>query len=117
MCILHNEACCYYRASDLVTSSRYIEGVIYNLNAYVESADNSLANSSHSERSKKSEDFVVATVEKKTELVHYYLKYCTINSQAKNRIIALDAGKRTIQVLRSVLSDAKEHPILCNDGS
>ena len=66
MCILHNEACCYYKAADLVTSSRYIEGVIYNLNTFVESVDNSLANSSHSEqRSKKSVDLVLGTVEKK----------------------------------------------------
>jgi hypothetical protein len=24
VCTLHNEACCYYKASDLVTASRYI---------------------------------------------------------------------------------------------
>ena len=83
----------------------------------MESADTSLANSSHSERSKKSEEFMVGTVEKKVELVHYYLKYCTINSQAKNRIVALDAGKKTIQVLRAIVTDVREHPALCNDGS
>ena len=31
----------------------------------------------------------VAEEEKKMELIHYYLKYCTVNSQAKNRKVAL----------------------------
>lgn len=36
------------------------------------------------------------------------MKYCTINSQAKNRIVALDAGKRTIQMLKSLFTDFKD---------
>ena len=49
--------------------------------------------------------------------MHYYLKYCTVNSQAKNRPAALEAGKQTIQVLRGVFSDLKEHRALLSDSS
>jgi len=44
-------------------------------------------------------------LEKKMELVHYYLKYCTVNSQAKNRKLALEAGKKIIQILKALLPD------------
>lgn len=109
MCTLHNEACCYYKASDLVTASRYIEAVIFNIKSHLDSVDTSPSHSSASDqhRGKKTDELLFVTVEKKIELVQYYLKYCTINSQAKNRIVALDASKRVIQVLKSLFADIR----------
>lgn len=69
------------------------------------------ANSSTSEgRCRKSQEPNPLALEKNIELAHYYLKYCTINSQAKNRIVALDAGKRTIQALKAVLTQLADQP-------
>ena len=80
-----------------MTSSRYIEAVIFNIKNHIDSVDSSTANSSTSEgRGRKNDELTCGAVDKKIQLAHYYLKYCTINSQAKNRIIALDAGKRII---------------------
>lgn len=50
--------------------------------------------------------------------MHYYLKYCTVNSQAKNRIIALDAGKRGVGILKSLLSDLKDPKMpICSEST
>lgn len=109
---LHNEACCYYKASDLPTASKYIEAVIFNLKTHLDSVDSSPSQSSNSERrGRKSEEDQKVAVEKKIELVHYYLKYCTVNSQAKNRIVALDAGKRAVDVLKALITDLQDPKI------
>jgi len=59
------------------------------------------------QRGKKTDDLLFVTFEKKIELIQYYLKYCTVNSQAKNRIVALDASKRVISVLKSLFNDIR----------
>lgn len=40
--------------------------------------------------------------------MQYYLKFCTINSQAKKREVALDAGKRVIQLCSSLFADLQQ---------
>jgi hypothetical protein len=104
ICTLHNEACCYYKEADLVTAARYIEGVIFNLKSHLASIQSTPANSHvlETQRGKKHDEFLYATLEKKIELVQYYLKFCTINSQAKNREVALDAGRKVLQISQSL---------------
>jgi hypothetical protein len=71
-----------------------VEAVIFNIRTHLESVDSSPG---HSDRpGRRSEELLMVTMGRKVELVHYYLKYCTINSQAKNRPAALEAGKRSI---------------------
>ncbi len=40
--------------------------------------------------------------------MQYYLKFCTINSQAKKRETALDAGKRVLQLAASLFGDLQQ---------
>ena len=57
VCTLHNEACCFYKASDLPSASRYLEAVIFNLKTHIDSVGSSPANSSTSEgRCRKSQE-------------------------------------------------------------
>ncbi len=42
---LHNEACCYYKEADLPTAAKYLEGLIFNLKAHLDSLQSSPANS------------------------------------------------------------------------
>jgi hypothetical protein len=54
------------------------------------------------------------------ELVQYYLKFCTINSQAKRRDAALDAGKRVLQLSTSLFVDLQQDNLrltACGDQS
>ena len=43
--------------------------------------------------------------------MQYYLKFCTINSQAKRREVALDAGKRAIQLCSSLFADLQQEHV------
>ena len=40
---LHNEACCYYKDSDLNTAAKYLEGVIFNITSNLHSLSSSPA--------------------------------------------------------------------------
>jgi hypothetical protein len=102
---LHNEACCYYKDADLPTAAKYLEGLIFNLKSHLDSLQSSPSSSGVDHKHTHLDSFVYMTIEKKIELVQYYLKFCTINSQAKRREAALDAGKRVIQLCSSLFSD------------
>jgi hypothetical protein len=40
---LHNEACCYYKDSDLNTAAKYLEAVIFNIKSNLDSLSSSPA--------------------------------------------------------------------------
>jgi hypothetical protein len=100
---LHNEACCYYKEADLSTAAKYLEGLIFNLKAHLDSLQSSPASSAVDR--KQADPFLWLSLEKKMELVQYYLKFCTINSQAKRREAALEAGRRVLQLAASLFAD------------
>lgn len=109
MTTLHNEACCYYKEGDLAASAKYLEGLIFNLQSHRDSTHPS-PSSAHLD------SCLSLSVEKKMELVQYYLKFCTINSQAKRREAALSAGKQVTHLCASLLADLQLDDRLTSDS-
>lgn len=47
-------------------------------------------------------------MEKKVELAKYHLLYCAINSQLKNNQCALEAARKTAELMRTVFEELLE---------
>jgi hypothetical protein len=60
-------------------------------------------------KSKKNEDSIIAEgLDRKTFLAKYYLQFCAVNSQTDNHSGALIAGRKSIEIMKTLFKELAE---------
>ena len=100
--MLHNIACCHQKIWELDKCSQYLEALIFNFNSFMKAADPEDSRG----RPKRSEDSILAEgLDRKTCLAKYYLQFCAVNSQTDNHSGALIAGRKSIEIMKSLFRE------------
>jgi hypothetical protein len=76
---------------------------------YNTSSDDSSSGKHSKDKFKRSEDSILAEgLDRKTFLAKYYLQFCAVNSQTDNHSGALIAGRKSIEIMKTLFRELAE---------
>ena len=99
---LQNEACVYQKRWELEKSSNYMEAIIYNMNAYLQSPPPIIINSQINDPSSTSFINLSTLVTKRLQMSFYYLQFSALSSQMGKHEVALGSALNALSMLKSL---------------